>query len=302
MQLRALKLGLCIFPLLGAWLVWQRIDAIAVGMLIHTGQGERPQLSPPQDVRQTLDVVSPDATLRAWVLDPPASVPASKPIRGTIVILHGIRDSKLSSLAAARGHVQRGYRAVIYDARGHGESTGRYLTYGVREAEELRLLVDRLTEVELLAPPLFVVGTSYGAATALQYGAIDERVRKLVAVAPFASLREVVPAYLRWMLGVSAGFIPSRWVDARIDEAGRIAGFDPDQACPRCAAAHIRAPVLLVASRDDERIPIAQVSGIRAALPPGTGFMVVKGVGHVAVGRAPEVAEAIAAFLDGPRP
>src|SRR5262245_9781820 len=100
MRLGSFKLGLGVLAVIGAGFVWQRMDAIAVGMLIGIAQVERPRLAPPSDVRQSVDVTSDGATLRAWVLDPPK--PAA--VRGTIVILHGIRDSKLSSLAAARSH------------------------------------------------------------------------------------------------------------------------------------------------------------------------------------------------------
>lgn len=269
-----------------------KMNALAVGMIIAPPQHQRAPLPKPADLREVVEVERAGARLRAWVFDP-AQTP-----RGTVLILHGIRDSKIGSIGSARAHVQRGWRAVITDSRGHGESTGRYLTYGVEEAEDLRSIIDRLARSGLLAAPLSVVGTSYGASTAVQYAAIDPRVAKLVAISPFASLREIVPAYLRWMLGGLAALAPQRWVNARIDEAGRSAAFDPDRACPRCAAPRVRARTLIIASRADERIPYQQSASVRDAIGARAELMLVEGASHVVVGAAPGVPEAVARWID----
>lgn len=246
----------------------------------------------PADVTEVMDVERAGVRIRAWRFEP------AGPARGTVLLLHGIRDSKRSSLEAARAHVQRGFRAIAWDSRGHGESTGRYLTYGVEEARDMRALADSLARRGLLTPPLMVVGTSYGAATAIQYAAIDDRVARLVAIAPFASLREVVPAYVHLFLGGASALVPSFWVDSRIDEAARAAGFDPDAACPRCVAPRVRAATLLIASRDDERIPYQQSVAIRDAMGGRATLMLVDRASHVQVGAAPGVSEAIRRWLD----
>jgi hypothetical protein len=58
--------------------------------------------------------------------------------------------------------------------------------------------------------------------------------------------------------------------------------------------------VLLIHSRDDERIPYVHSQEIRAALGPRARLMLVSGVGHVAVGKAPGVQRAVEEFPDGP--
>jgi len=145
--------------------------------------------------------------------------------------------------------------------------------------------------------PLMVVGSSYGAATAIQYGALDPRVDGVVAIAPFASLREVVREYQQWMLGPVASVVPEGWTDDVIDEAGERGGFDPDDACPRCAARELRAPLLLVHGREDERIPWQHSEAIRAAAAGPAELLVVEGAGHLGVGRAPGVTADVDAFL-----
>jgi pimeloyl-ACP methyl ester carboxylesterase len=274
--------------------VWNATNALAVAMLVNAPNLRRAPGKPPADVREVFEVQRAGAKIRAWVFDP-AGAP-----RGTVAVLHGIRASKLGELGSARAHVQRGYRALVLDSRGHGESTGRYLSYGVHESRDLVAVLDALERRGLLTRPLYVVGSSYGAATALQYAAIDPRVTKVAALAPFASLREVVRAYLRWQLGWLTELVPAFWIDARIDQAGRVGDFDPDQACPRCVAPQLQAAVLLIARRDDERIPYQQTESIRAAIGPRARFMLVSGVGHVGLGGGPGVAHAVQRFLDEP--
>lgn len=275
--------------LAGAW--WTR-RSWAAGLLVMTPSADGVPALAPLDVRETVEVARKGAVVRAWVFEP------TGPARGTVLMLHGIRDNKLNLVSGARGHTARGYCAVAVDSRGHGESSGRYLTYGVEESLDLVAAVDELERRKLLVKPLAVVGASYGAVTALLYAAIDSRVDKVVALAPFASLRVVVPAYLKWVFGWPARWIPSAVVNELIDGAARQAGFDADQACPRCVAPRIRASVLLIHSRDDERIPWQQSVEIRNALKSPTKLMLVDGVKHVDTGDGAGVPEMIERWLD----
>jgi len=292
--LRRVVIGLSVLSVLLAASAWFTRRSWAMGMLVmpHAREGDHWQRPP--EVSDALEVVRGGATLRAWVFDPPAAC------RGTLLLLHGIHSNKRSQLFAAVRHAARGWRVVAVDSRGHGESSGPFLTYGVEESRDLVAVVDALERRKLLAHPLAVVGSSYGAATALQHAAIDARVDKVVAQAPFASLREVVPAYLRWLLGPAAGLVPPWVVDDLVDGAALEARFDADSACPRCVAPRIRAAVLLVHSRDDERIPFQHSLQIRDALTCPKDLLLVDGPGHVRIGSSPLVVARVEAWLDGP--
>jgi alpha-beta hydrolase superfamily lysophospholipase len=271
---------------------WSARRSWAAGMLVLAPSPAGVPCAAPADVEEHIDITRNGATIRTWIFEP-AQAP-----RGTLLMLHGIRDSKLNLVGGARRHAAHGLRVVAVDSRGNGESSGRYLTYGVEESRDLVALVDELQRRKLLVEPLTVLGHSYGAATALQYAAIDSRVQKVAAIAPFASLREVVPAYLVWMLGWPAHLVPSSVVDDLVDGATHQAGFDADRACPRCLAPRIQASVLLVHSRDDERIPWRHSIEIRDALKAPHKLMLVTGASHVQTGAAPGVDEAVERWFD----
>jgi alpha-beta hydrolase superfamily lysophospholipase len=162
--------------------------------------------APPSD--RAIAVGPPRATLAALVVEP------KLPPRATIFVLHGIRDRKETMQHWADHLSEAGYRAVLIDSRGHGRSSGDWLTYGVQESRDLSQVVDALH----LDGPIGVMGISYGGATAIEWSAREPRVRAAVAVAPFASLRDIVPVYTPRTVPVVGWLIP-HFVQMRIVDA-----------------------------------------------------------------------------------
>ncbi|HEY2748062.1 MAG TPA: alpha/beta hydrolase, partial [Polyangia bacterium] len=78
-----------------------------------------------------VDVGPPAATLAVDIVEP------KRPPRATIFVLHGIRDSKEGLRHWGEHLSEAGYRAILVDSRGHGHSTGDWLTYGVQESRDL---------------------------------------------------------------------------------------------------------------------------------------------------------------------
>ena len=207
-----------------------------------------------------VDVGPPAARLAVEVVEP------KLPPRATIFVLHGIRDHKENLRHWAEHLSEAGYRAVLVDSRGHGHSTGDWLTYGVFESHDLSQLVDGLH----LDGPIGVMGVSYGGATAVEWAGREPRVRAAVAVAPFASLRDIVPIYTPRTIPIVGWLVP-RFVQMRtVDAAGRLAGFDPDAASPVAAARATHTPILLIHGKSDTTVPLHQSELIAAGAPSVT--------------------------------
>ena len=68
----------------------------------------------------------------------------SGPRRGTLVYLHGSADNRASGLYAAERFLARGFDALAYDGRAHGESGGDACTYGFFEKRDLARALDLL--------------------------------------------------------------------------------------------------------------------------------------------------------------
>jgi pimeloyl-ACP methyl ester carboxylesterase len=214
-------------------------------------------------------VGSPRVALSFSILEPDGGASP----RGVVFVLHGIRDTKESMRGWGTLLSQNGFRAVMVDLRGHGRSTGDTLSYGARESEDLREALDALQERGLAMGAVGVAGFSYGAAVAVQWAGLDPRVRAAVAVAPFASMDEVVAGYLP--LPLSSSFLSSL-----VSMAGARGGFDPAAASPKDAIRRSTAPLLLVHGTGDERIPAVHSERIRDARPAGTELRLTTGASH----------------------
>ncbi|HEX7604784.1 MAG TPA: alpha/beta fold hydrolase [Polyangiaceae bacterium] len=225
----------------------------------------------PDELR--VEIASPPASLAMELVD---VAPGTTP-KGTVFVLHGIRDRKESMRSFGAMLAESGFRAILVDLRGHGRSSGEWLSYGAVESHDLAKVLDALTAQGLVVGKVGVLGLSYGAATAIEWAGVDPRVVAVVAIAPFASLRAVVPGYVPVKL-------PSSFVDGCIDEAGREADFDPDRASPVAAIVQTRAAVLLIHGQMDDRIPPWHSEHIAAAGAGHTELILLPGETHETIG------------------
>ncbi len=218
----------------------------------------------------------PAATLSAWIIEPRGAP------RGTIVLLHGIRADKRMMISPGRAFADAGYRAVLVDLRGHGRSSGEYLTYGVVESHDISQLLDALARRGPLGP-VGVYGYSYGAAVAIQLGARDPRVRAVVAISAFSTLRGVVRDYEQRLLPGVSDVLPDSYLQGAVDEAGNMASFDPDLASPLSAVRRMKTPLLLVHGTADRRVPFRHALALVHAAGGRTRFIPVAGATHGSV-------------------
>ena len=227
-------------------------------------------------------------------LDQPRSLRPGVP-RGTVLILHGYHDdmNQPRYLMWARVLAAEGYRAVLLDQRGHGQSTGDWSSYGVREARDLTEVLDYLDRQELLVPPVGAMGVSFGGATAVHLADRDPRVRALVLISTYTSMRDVVPDF-----GRAIGF--DSYTDAKFQRivtyAGEHAHFDPDDSDVIGKVARLDRPVLIIHGEDDYLIPIQHALRIEEAAHRDEVRLVrIAGADHTSL--ADQVAEPVRAPL-----
>jgi hypothetical protein len=175
----------------------------------------------------------------------------------------------------------RGYRVILPDLRGHGRSTGKWLTYGERESRDLSQVLDELARRDRVTEPIHVYGASYGGATAILLGRRDPRIRSVVAVAAYASPEDAVRGYLRRIY--PAWLVPDSRIDRALEEAGRIAGFDPKKDAPIERVGRGAPPLLLIHGRDDRVVASRQSERLHRAAKGSGQLLLLDGTGHAAV-------------------
>lgn len=233
--------------------------------------------TPPRALEIRVDVGPPNARIAGWVLVPPEE----QEVRGTIVLLHGIRMDRRALLGFAQEFADRGYRSVLLDLRGHGESTGTHLTYGTVEARDVSQVLDTV-ETRYGRTPTFLFGHSYGGAVALHVAASDARVLGVVSVSAFASVRSVVNDYERRYVPELEPWIPESWLSAAVNDAAELAEFDPEQS-PESAAARIRVPLLLIHGTRDTQVPPSHARALAFAARAPTELVLLPGDTHDSV-------------------
>ncbi len=247
--------------------------------------GSKNMLSPPErkllgvDQQFRVEVGPPDAKLAVSVIEPENF---DEP-RGTILVLHGIWNRSIWMLGTAQMFADEGYRAVLVDLRGHGASTGKWLTYGPRESRDISQVIDALQERELVVGRLGVYGISYGATTSIHVAGRDPRISAVVAVAPFSKMRDEVPDYSRTILPGIEDWVSDDTFEQAVDAAGEQGGFDPDMSDALEAIRKTDAPVLIMHGQDDWLVPPYHSMRLYEAGRDHAELVLMPRLGHISI-------------------
>ncbi|MFA5834603.1 MAG: alpha/beta hydrolase [Bacteroidota bacterium] len=188
-----------------------------------------------------------ESQLSAWF------IAAEKPV-GTIIYLHGVADNKMSDLLLAKVFHDNHFHVLIYDSRAHGESGGRYCTYGYHEKYDVQKAIDEVRKIgaekKIVVGNIGVFGTSMGAAIALQAASIEPRIRAIVAEAAFATLRQITVDYQKRLMRLPWHFL--RNISMKRSEV--IAHFKHREVSPLAAVSKIHAPIFFIHGIEDKFI------------------------------------------------
>jgi pimeloyl-ACP methyl ester carboxylesterase len=192
-----------------------------------------------------------------------------------VILFHGYAVDKSGLMAQARTFLGLGASALLVDFRGSVGSSESYTTLGVREAEDVRAVVDYARSV-LAHPSMILYGQSIGAAAILRavstQGVTADGV---ILEGVFDTLLNAVRNRFR-ATGVPA--FPS--AELLVFWGGRQAGVDAFELNPVTDAALLRAPALFLHGAKDRRATLVQARRVYAAVPGGKAFRVFDGAGH----------------------
>ena len=199
------------------------------------------------------------------------------PTGPTVVIVHGWGSNKSSMLDRA-AVLHEAYNLVIMDLRNHGQSEETATTQGVREAEDVRAVLDWLASSK--APDrIALLGVSMGGATALNT-VDDERVDAVIVEATHATMANAAQARLQ-----EQGYplsVPGSWailLGTLMRTGEDVSSADPVQAITRLSDR----PVLIITGARDATIGEHDATDLLAAAEGATStaeLHVCKRAGH----------------------
>ncbi|MEH6943024.1 alpha/beta hydrolase [Bacillus sp. JJ722] len=171
-----------------------------------------------------------------------------------MIFCHGITENKYNSIKYMNVFLERGFNAVIYDHRRHGESGGKTSSYGYYEKWDLEAVVNELKIYVGEDLILGIHGESMGAVTTLLYGgSVRDDANFYIADCPFSTLygqlqyRLKVETPLPSWLVLPLGNTFLKWRD----------GYRFQDVSPLDAVKNIEKPVLFIHSELDDYIPVA---------------------------------------------
>jgi len=187
-------------------------------------------------------------TTPGWYIEPPDS-----PAPG-IVLVHGYAGRRERMLELAKFLQGQGYGVILMDLRGHGTAGSGMVTFGIREADDVRPYLRYLQErPEHKDQPTGIMGCSLGAVTALRLASLETSITAVVADSPFDSLSG--QTWLTVERHAPGFLVPYFWVHAILIGTlmtGHLPGeWEVGEWIERIAPR----PILLLHGAEDSRIP-----------------------------------------------
>lgn len=219
----------------------------------------RSELTPPRqqvpassmlrDVRKVRFTAADGVRLEGWY------VPSRN---GAVVVFgHGHGGQRAQLLPEARALTERGFGALLFDWRAHGESGGTRSTWGTDEQLDLDAAIGFVqAQPDVRRGAIGALGFSMGAMVVAQVAARDERLRGIVLEGSFTTLEEMIrfderrfgwlseEAAVRTLKSAGIDMNRVRPVDAICRTAPRpvlIVGGDADEAVPPSVARRLAA-------------------------------------------------------------
>ena len=196
-----------------------------------------------------------------------------------MIAFHGYRSLATIDFALEVEFFHRlGYDVLLPYQRSHGESQGRYITYGVKERFDCRDWARYAAQRFGEDKPLFLMGISMGAATVLMASGLElpGNTRGIVADCGFTTPWDIMAHVARRDYRLPP--FPLLYL---LDGLARLrAGFRLKGADTRKALERNRIPVLFLHGEEDSFVPLSMTEENFAACRAEKRLYTVPGAGH----------------------
>ena len=195
--------------------------------------------------------------------------------QGAVLLLHGVRADRRSMINRGRFLHMAGYAVLLIDFQASGESPGKAITFGYREAADVKASLQYLHR-RLPGERVGIIGTSMGgAATILAEPDVDADAVVLEQVYP--TIRQATEDRLAIHLGpLGPWFAPVLLMTLHPH-----LGIYPDQLRPIDHIARLSMPKLLIVGDRDRDTTITESYAMFRAATGRKDLWVVHGARHV---------------------
>ncbi len=194
---------------------------------------------------------------------------------GNVIYIHGTYRDKTFGLGRAKFLSEAGYNVLLVDLRFHGESGGKYCTYGYLEKFDISEWISFMTK-KFPGLPIALFGISLGGAIAIQTAGIDNRVCAVIAEGSFSNFFDLIYDYQKLKWGFASKFLTRRV----IEKVERIAGFKVEDVSPIEHVRRLSCPILYIHGKNDRTVKPWHSEVLYKNSSKGT-LLLVDGAGHL---------------------
>ncbi len=164
--------------------------------------------------------------------------------KGVIVLLHGIRSSRMQMIDRAKLLYDQGYSSILIDFQAHGESPGEYITIGHLEKFDVKATID-FARSKHPNEPIAVIGVSLGGASAVLAAPLG--IDALILESVYTNISTAVHNRVAMRLG------PFSWLPAELllAQLKPRFGFSVGELSPINMIKYISCPVYIIAGEVD---------------------------------------------------
>lgn len=204
-------------------------------------------------------------------------VPAENPM-GTILLAHGYRSTMLVDFGLAFVFYHAlGMNILVPHQRAHGMSEGKYITFGVKESDDMVCWIQYHNE-NFGDFQMILSGMSMGASTVLYLAdcELPPNIKCIIADCGFSSPKDILDAVFRTVTHLPSGV--ALWA---ADVFARIfAGFSLSQKDTRKVLKNAKIPVMLIHGLSDDFVPSRMSQEAYDACSEEKELLLVENAGH----------------------
>lgn len=198
---------------------------------------------------------------------------------GAVLLLHGIRGSRLDMVERARFLSGQGYAVLLVDLPAHGESRAEHISFGLKEAEAVKAAFAFLGR-ELPGEKVGVIGVSLGAAS-MVFASEAVAPSAVVLESMYPTIEEAVGDRLRLHLGPGLAPLAEAVAPLLLRQLPWRLGVSAAQLRPIDLIPRIHAPILIASGSLDRHTTEAETRRIYAAAHEPKALWIVDGAAHI---------------------
>ncbi|MBW1604860.1 alpha/beta hydrolase [Lactobacillus sp. Sy-1] len=205
-------------------------------------------------------------------------IPNQKQTTKTVIIAHGYNGTRETMSGYAKMYYDMGFNILLPDDRGHGESAGKYVSFGWLDQKDYQSWIEKL--IERVGPDcrilLFGVSMGAGIVSMLSGSKLPPQVEAIIADCGYSS----VPEELKYLLKYRYN-LPEYPFEALVSSINkRRLGYYLNDASTTKQLSKNHLPILIIHGSEDTYVPTFMAYENYRASDSPKQLWIVKGAKH----------------------